>query len=140
MASVITSPERSRLMARVRQNGTAPELTVRKLLRQLGYRFSIKGRSLPGSPDIVNRKAKIAIFVHGCFWHRHIGCPYSTTPKTNIAFWRDKFKKNRARDATKVHELRSMRYRVVTIWACQLKTSRGLRGIAQRLARIFENA
>lgn len=127
-------------MARVRQSGTAPELAVRKLLRQLDYRFSINGGSLPGSPDIVNRKTKIAIFVHGCFWHRHIGCAYSTTPKTNIAFWRDKFEKNRARDATKVQELRSMRYRVVTIWACQLTTSRGLRGIARRLVRIFEDA
>lgn len=126
-------------MARVRQRGTAPELAVRKILRQLGYRFSIKGGSLPGSPDIVNRTAKIAIFVHGCFWHRHVGCRYSTTPKSNAAFWRDKFTKNKTRDLSVTRKLRSTGYRVMTIWSCQLGTPHGLRMSARRLERLFED-
>jgi DNA mismatch endonuclease (patch repair protein) len=137
---VKTSVARSGLMARVRQKGTAPELVVRRILRERGYKFSVNGRSLPGSPDVVSRKAKLAIFVHGCFWHRHAACPYSTTPKTNVQFWEEKFEKNCLRDTEKAKQLRALGYRVVTIWACQLNNSYGLRRVKQRLARVFRDA
>jgi DNA mismatch endonuclease (patch repair protein) len=79
----------------------------------------------------------VAIFVHGCFWHRHSECKYATVPKTNTAFWRDKFSKNEARDAEAVRNLRRMKYRVFTIWDCQLRTTASFSRIASRMRSIF---
>ena len=126
-----TTREISRRMARVRRSGTEPELVVRRALSKLGIRYRLKNRDLPGNPDIANRARKFVVFVHGCFWHRHKGCIRSTTPKTNTSFWRAKFVKNVARDATAVKSLRRMGYRVVTLWECEVGNPRL---ISRRLA------
>lgn len=125
------SPERSRLLARVKQKKTRPEEAVAAILRDLGiaYRRNVKG--LPGSPDFANRRRGFAIFVNGCFWHAHTGCRRATTPKNNRAFWVAKFAANRARDAAAIRALRKSGLRVVVIWECEVDRAR------ERLARIF---
>src|SRR5262245_36742868 len=98
-------------MARVRHSGTAPELAVRRLLRRLRIRFTTSNRDLPGSPDIANRRDKWALFIHGCFWHRHEGCSQTTTPRTNKLFWLQKFRDNRLRDTRKGSQLRRLGFK-----------------------------
>ena len=118
--SLTTTPERSQLMAGVRQTGTANELSVQKILRSLGQRFTVKAKDLPGTPDIVNRTGQWAIYVHGCFWHRH-SCHLWKLPKTNRKFWEEKFRANKKRDNRKLRELRNKGYSVLTVWQCELK-------------------
>jgi DNA mismatch endonuclease, patch repair protein len=115
----LLSPEaRSALMARVRRSGTAPELIVRSFVHRAGLRFRLAVRGLPGTPDIVLPKYRAVVFVHGCFWHRHEGCRYTTTPKANATFWLDKFARNVERDARKASELKAAGWRVYVVWAC----------------------
>lgn len=114
-------PERSSLMARVKGKNTKPELLVRKELHRLGYRFRLHRRDLPGRPDIVLPKYKTAIFVHGCFWHRHPGCSKASTPKTRVDFWQDKFTTNMARDRRNEDALRSDGWQVLVVWECETK-------------------
>lgn len=130
-----TTPERSRLMARVRQRGTAPELVVRTLLRKRGCTMRMNGRNLPGSPDLYDRRTRKAIFVHGCFWHRHRRCVAATTPVNNRQFWLDKFTNNVARDKSKMRALRRLGYKVITVWECQLKSPIKLSRIETKLSR-----
>src|SRR5258708_12078875 len=85
-------------MSRIRGKDTKPELIVRSAAHRLGYRFRLHVKTLPGKPDLVFRSRNVALFVHGCFWHRHAGCPYCYDPKSNIEFWNQKFKKNVAHD------------------------------------------
>jgi DNA (cytosine-5)-methyltransferase 1 len=118
--SITTTPERSRLMAKVRQTGTTPELVVQNMISSLGHRFSVKASDLPGSPDIINRASRWAIFVHGCFWHAH-SCYLWKVPKTNRKFWKKKFENNQRRDKAKRRQLRSLGYSVLTLWQCELK-------------------
>jgi DNA mismatch endonuclease (patch repair protein) len=116
-----TTVERSALMKKVRQTGTSLELEVRRLLRSMGIGFSTKGKGLPGSPDIVNRKRKWVIFVHGCYWHAHEGCRLWKIPTRNSDFWREKFERNRERDARKIRELEALGFAVFVIWQCNLE-------------------
>jgi DNA mismatch endonuclease (patch repair protein) len=125
-------------MARVRQKGTAPELVVRDIIARGGYRFRTNGRVLPGSPDIFDPAGKLAVFVHGCFWHRHSRCRACTTPKRNAEFWREKFEQNIARDRRKLDQLRRLGYRVLTVWECQVKSPAKLARLERRLQRFFE--
>lgn len=120
-------------MAGIRQSGTAAEMVVRAVLRELrlGYRLNV--RSLPGSPDVANKERKFAIFVQGCFWHQHTGCARATIPKRNAEFWVDKFAINRNRDANAIRALRKLGYHVVIIWECQ---TRNHLKVQQRLKRI----
>jgi len=111
--------ETSRRLGRIRQQDTTPERAVRRFLYAIGVRFRVRNRDLPGSPDVANRAARWAVFVHGCFWHRHPNCRRSTTPKRSREFWVAKFEANVARDARAVEELRSRGYRVVVIWECE---------------------
>jgi DNA mismatch endonuclease (patch repair protein) len=129
-----TTPDaaRSALMGRVRQRGTKPEIEVAVTLRALGARYRLNVRSLPGSPDFANKSNKWAVFVHGCFWHRHRGCHRATTPTNNRDFWLDKFAANRRRDARSIRALRAMGYRVAIIWECRATSS------AERLSKILE--
>jgi DNA mismatch endonuclease (patch repair protein) len=113
-------------MARVGQKNTLPEVRVRKILHGLGYRYRIHRRDLPGSPDIVFPTRRKAIFVHGCFWHRHTDCSKATSPKTRVEFWREKFAKNVERDKRKERELRELGWDVETIWECETKDMEGL--------------
>jgi DNA mismatch endonuclease, patch repair protein len=112
--------ETSARMGLVRQKGTRPELMVRRLLAELGHRYRLTNRDLAGSPDIANRQKAWAIFVHGCFWHRH-GCKATTTPTRNREFWEAKFERNVARDRRSIEALECAGYDVIVIWECQTK-------------------
>jgi DNA mismatch endonuclease (patch repair protein) len=103
-----TDPRRSAMMGRVRQRGTAAELTVRKILRAHGYGYRVCVPNMPGKPDIVLTRYHTAIFVNGCFWHGHAGCPRATVPKTHVQFWKRKIAANRARDAKVTAELEAL--------------------------------
>jgi DNA mismatch endonuclease, patch repair protein len=122
---------RSALMARIRGKDTGPERRVRSLLHRLGYRFRLHARELPGSPDIVFRPRRAAVFVHGCFWHGH-DCPRgSRKPKANADYWGPKIARNRARDAANLAALQAAGWRCLTLWECELKDEDAL---AVRLA------
>lgn len=127
------STARSRNMAAIRDRNTSPELKVRSLLHGLGYRFRLHRRDLPGSPDIVLPRYRTVVFVHGCFWHRHPGCRYTTTPKTRAEFWARKFEQNMERDERQQLQLREMGWSVMVIWECEL---RDLPSLTERLENI----
>jgi len=137
MKTLVTTPERALLMSKVRQRGTGPELAVRAILRDLGHQFRANGKGLPGSPDIYSASGKRAVFVHGCFWHRHCGCRAATTPTGNRRFWLAKFLANVARDGRNVRRLRRLGYGVMTVWECQLKSPAKLARLRRRLDRFF---
>lgn len=121
MVDIVDGATRSRMMAAIRGKNTKPELIVRRYLHSCGYRFRLHRRDLPGRPDLVLPKYKLAIFVHGCFWHRHEGCAYATFPKTRKLFWEEKLSGNVKRDQAQLASLNSMRWRVLVIWECGLK-------------------
>ena len=117
------TPTRSALMGRIRGKNTTPEIVVRRAAHRLGLRFRVHCRDLPGTPDIVFRRHRLVIFVHGCFWHRHEGWRRCTTPKTRIEFWNEKFRKNVERDRRDVEALQKNRWNVLIIWECRTKSS-----------------
>jgi DNA mismatch endonuclease (patch repair protein) len=106
-------------MGRVRQRATRAERAVGAALTALGLRYRKNVRALPGSPDFANRRGRWAIFVNGCFWHRHRGCRRATTPTANRAFWLEKFAANRRRDAAAIRALRRRGFKVTIVWECQ---------------------
>lgn len=108
-------------MARIGPRDTKPEIVVRRLLHGMGRRFRLHRKELPGTPDIVLPSSRKAIFVHGCFWHRHEGCPKATTPKTRTEFWQEKFSRNIERDARKEMQLRAAGWNVITVWECETR-------------------
>ena len=113
--------KRREIMSHVKNKNTKPEIRVRSLLHRMGYRFRIGRKDLPGKPDIVLPKYKTAIFVHGCFWHGHVGCKRSSRPTTNVEFWNTKLDRNLARDRENARKLTEQGWRVFTIWECELK-------------------
>lgn len=115
-----TPEQRHRNMAAVKGKNTKPEIAVRKLLHKLGYRFRLHRKDLPGNPDIVLPKHKTVIFIHGCFWHRHTGCKYASTPSSNTVFWEKKFEENVARDRKNIEKLETLGWKVITIWGCEV--------------------
>ena len=117
----LSSADRSALMARVRSSDTGPELKVRGLAHSMGLRFRLNRRDLPGTPDLVFPKHRLALFVHGCFWHRHSGCSRATIPKSHTEFWTKKLAANVARDRRDVRALEELGWRVLVIWECELK-------------------
>jgi DNA mismatch endonuclease (patch repair protein) len=119
-------------MAAVRRRNTHPEMALRRALRGIGVPYRVHDRRLRGTPDIVLDEPHVAIFVHGCFWHRHRGCRYATVPKSNVAFWSAKFEDNVRRDARTARALRAAGWRVCTVWECRLK--QGGLAEAQRVA------
>lgn len=129
----ISKKRRSWNMSRIRGANTAPEIRVRSLLHRLGFRFRLHKGELPGKPDIVLPKHRAIVLVHGCFWHRH-GCKSTATPKSNMSFWRAKFKQNVTRDATVRKLLRESGWRVLTVWACWVKDEEEL---ARKLKRFL---
>jgi DNA mismatch endonuclease, patch repair protein len=120
MADRLTPEKRSALMALIGPKNTKPELTVRRLLHAAGWRYRLHRKGLPGTPDLVFGRRKVALFVHGCFWHGH-HCPLGRLPKTRTEFWVAKIEGNRSRDARKVAELVGQGWRVMTVWQCCLK-------------------
>ena len=134
MTDVFSTSKRSEVMSRIRGKDTTPELQVRSIVHRLGYRFRLHAKDLPGSPDLVLPRLGTVIFVHGCFWHRHRGCRYATTPSTRMAFWQAKFDANVARDKRTAASLRHLGWSVITVWECQLRTPDR---VAARLERLL---
>ena len=114
-------------MSLIRSANTAPEIIVRKLLYSLGCRFRLHKKDLPGKPDIVLKKYKTVIFVHGCFWHQHKRCKRSNIPKSNTSYWKPKLSNNIKRDIQHKTDLRKLGWRTITIWECETKTIEKLR-------------
>lgn len=108
-------------MATARSKNTKPELKVRSRLHELGFRFRLHVKDLPGTPDIVLPRFRTVVLVHGCFWHRHQGCKYSYFPKTNTDVWRKKFEKNEVRDAVVLAELETKGWEVEIVWECETR-------------------
>jgi DNA mismatch endonuclease, patch repair protein len=124
MADVHNKSTRSYNMSRIRSTNTKPELLVRKFLHANGFRYSLHNKKLPGKPDIVLRKYKIIIFIHGCFWHGHANCKYFKLPKTRTQWWTDKIATNKANDAGAVKALKKEGWQVLVIWECKLKPAK----------------
>ena len=119
----ITSAQRSAQMSLVKSKNTGPELIVRKLAHSLGYRYRLHGAGLPGKPDLVFAKRKKVVFVHGCFWHRHVGCRRATTPATNLDYWLPKFERTVERDGQNIEALSSRGWSALAVWECELKNT-----------------
>lgn len=120
---VVDAATRSRMMGGIRGKNTKPEILVRKYLHANGFRFRLHKKDLPGSPDIVLPKFATCIFVHGCFWHRHAGCKYSTIPKSRVDFWTEKLAKNVNRDLMVREKLEKAGWQVLVVWECELKAA-----------------
>ncbi len=121
-------------MAGVRSRDTKPELLVRSLLHRLGYRFRLHRSDLPGKPDIVLPKYKTVLFVHGCFWHQHRGCPASARPASNVEYWNKKLDSNVKRDVVSKAKLEDLGCRVLTVWECETKTPAALEARLRKFA------
>jgi DNA mismatch endonuclease (patch repair protein) len=128
----ITPEERSEIMARVRSKNSRPELFIRKLVYALGYRYRLHQRDLPGSPDLVFRRSRKVIFVHGCFWHRHAKCALARMPKSRVDFWTEKLEGNRRRDERNRRALAREGWKVLTIWECQIRDALHLEAKVRR--------
>lgn len=115
---IFSKKHRTKLMAGIRAEDTKPELLVRKLLFEQGFRYRIHRKDLPGTPDIVMAKYNLCIFVHGCYWHRHDLCRLAYTPKTRANFWSNKFNENADRDKRNTTELLAQGWRVMVVWEC----------------------
>ena len=121
MADIISRERRSRNMAAIRSKNTKPEVYLRKLLFAEGFRYRIAERSVPGHPDIFLRKYNTAVFVNGCFWHRHQGCKYAYTPKSRSDFWQKKFDANVRRDSMVKRDLQDQKIKQLIVWECTIK-------------------
>ena len=116
------SPEaRSRNMSRIRGKNTEPEKYIRRLLYHAGFRYRIHYKDLPGKPDVYFSKYRTVLFINGCFWHRHLGCRFATTPKSNREFWESKFARNVERDKAAYEKLEKEGYKVIVIWECTVR-------------------
>lgn len=118
---LITKEHRSWNMSRIRGRNTGPEIAVRSMLHRMGFRFRLHARDLPGQPDLVLPRFRSVILVHGCFWHRHKNCPYAYTPKSRKKFWQTKFAANARRDRQVRAQLKTRRWKIITVWECELK-------------------
>ena len=118
---ILTPEQRSRNMAAIRSKDTKPEVYFRKLLFAKGYRYSLNSKKVPGHPDIYLRKYNTAVFIHGCFWHRHEGCKFAYMPKSRVKFWQTKFEANRKRDYIVEVELRLKGIKCLVVWECSIK-------------------
>lgn len=123
MADVHSPSQRSFNMSRIRGTSTTPEKIVRSLLRSEGIRYRTNAKDLPGRPDIVLPNSRIAIFVHGCFWHRHKDCRFTTHPKTNSEFWKAKFARTVERDSENIRSLRKLGWKTLVVWECDTRKS-----------------
>jgi DNA mismatch endonuclease, patch repair protein len=137
MTDNVSAPERSARMARVKSKNTKPEMKVRKLLHSMGYRYRIHRADLPGTPDIVFPKKKVAIFVHGCFWHRHDdpNCKLARLPKSREGFWTSKLEGNRERDLLNLQRLHSLDWTTLTVWECELND---METVSRRLEEVLK--
>lgn len=118
---IVTSEQRSKNMSAIRSKNTKPEIYFRKLLFAEGYRYSLNSKNIPGHPDIYLKKYNTAVFINGCFWHRHEGCKYAYMPKSRVEFWQKKFEANQRRDEKVRQELEEKRIKRLVIWECTIK-------------------
>jgi len=140
LVDTVSKEKRASMMRAVRGKDTAPEMLVRRAAHCIGLRFRLHRKDLPGRPDLSLKKWRTVIFVNGCFWHRHAGCPRASVPQSNRGFWRKKFKENVRRDQANYERLKLLGWRVVVLWQCQVKTpeqtttviKRFFKGLAQR--------
>lgn len=140
MADRLNLQQRRKCMQCIKSKDTKPELLVRRFLFSHGFRYRLNVKQLPGSPDIVLKKYRTAIFINGCFWHGHDECKYFVLPKTNTSFWQDKINRNRERDLKRRIELRDLGWHTITLWECQLKPksiNQTLQGLETVLSKIF---
>lgn len=121
MADVVSAEKRSQMMAGIRSKNTRPEMIIRKWLHAHGYRFRLHRKDLPGSPDIVLPRYRLAIFAHGCFWHQHENCRIAKLPSTRPEWWAGKLARNKERDREAMRRLEEMGWRVVVIWECETR-------------------
>ena len=121
MADIVSPEKRSQNMSAIRSKNTKPEMYLRKLLFAQGYRYRIADKSVQGHPDIFLRKYNTAIFINGCFWHRHPGCKYAYTPKSRVEFWQKKFDDNVRRDSVVKAELLEHGIKLLTVWECAIR-------------------
>jgi DNA mismatch endonuclease, patch repair protein len=132
MADVVDAATRSRMMSKIRSQDTKPELLVRRHLHARGLRYVLGGAGLPGRPDLVFPRWRVAVFVHGCFWHWH-ACHLSRLPASNRKFWRAKLNRNQTRDAVSLLSLLSAGWRVATIWECSLRGTVALQQLNRKM-------
>lgn len=123
MADIFSKEKRSEIMSKIGPKDSKPEIIVRKTVHSLGYRFRLHRKDLPGNPDLVFPKYKKAIFVHGCFWHRHKRCQRGKLPATNTTFWEEKISGNVKRDKSNFNKLRRLGWKYLVIWQCDIKES-----------------
>lgn len=137
MTDTLSKEERSRVMAKVKSRDTKPEKKVRSLLFSLGFRFRLCQKNLPGKPDIVLKKYKTVIFVHGCFWHGHENCKNARIPKSNVEFWKNKIERNKQRFNEVAGQLRAQGWKVVVIWECETKDTKKLLSLLKNKIKTF---
>lgn len=133
MVDNLSKEKRSKIMRAIRQKNTRPELLVRKILTAMGYRYRLHRKDIPGCPDIVFMGRKKAIFVHGCFWHSHDGCPIAHIPDSE--YWREKLATNKVRDKKAITSLNSIGWKSITLWECELQDEHRVRNA---LAKFLE--
>lgn len=119
----LTPARRSANMSRIRANGSAPEMLVRRTAHAMGFRFRLHRKDLPGKPDLVFPRLRKIVFVHGCFWHQHPGCREGRTPSSNQGYWAPKLARNVERDRIAQESLRRAGWDVVTLWECECRTA-----------------
>lgn len=140
MTDIVDPTTRSRMMAGIKGKNTKPELVLRRALHAQGLRFRLHSTKITGAPDIVLPKYKAAVFVHGCFWHRHFRCRYATTPSTRPEFWQAKFAANVARDEAVKRGLLDIGWRVATVWECALRKQNLIEEAARQLTEWLPTA
>ncbi|MCP5352049.1 MAG: DNA mismatch endonuclease Vsr [Chromatiales bacterium] len=121
MTDHVAADVRRRIMGAVRSRNSGPELLIRSAAHRLGFRFRVHREDLPGTPDLAFPKWRTVVFVHGCFWHRHPGCPKAGTPKSNVEFWKAKFAANVARDERNVRDLEALGWDIAIVWQCHAR-------------------
>ncbi|WP_422028802.1 very short patch repair endonuclease [Roseovarius sp.] len=134
MTDIVNQKTRSRMMAGISGKDTKPELALRRALHARGFRFRLHSKAVHGRPDLVLPKYRAVVFVHGCFWHRHEGCRYATTPSTRQDFWQAKFEANVARDKAVRGRLLEDGWRVATVWECALRKTDQIAASVDRLS------
>lgn len=139
MVDFLTPKERSERMSRIKKSHTRPEIVLRKVVHKLGLRYRLNNSNLPGKPDLVFPRHKAVVFVHGCFWHSHSNCSIATTPKSNTAFWVEKFAKNVARDEQVISILTKLDWRVFVVWECEVSSAKKANATGLKLAALIRN-
>lgn len=130
----LTTEQRKLCMSRIRSKNTKPEIAVRKILTELGFKYRLHVSKLPGKPDIVISKTKKIIFINGCFWHQHKNCTKQAIPKANIEYWKPKLQRNIEKQEQDIKNLKISGWKVYKIWECQTKNEQKL---TQKLLKII---